>query len=45
MKSAAAATLADRFDTDAEPDTLVFLTIPRKEEFLLSSSCQSVRLS
>jgi hypothetical protein len=41
----AAATVADRFHTDAEPDTLVSLAIPGKEEFLLSSPCQSVRLS
>jgi hypothetical protein len=44
MRSAAA-TVADRFHTDAEPDTLVSLAIPGKEEFLLSSPCQSVRLS
>jgi hypothetical protein len=44
MRSAAA-TVADRFHTDAEPDTLVSVAIPGKEEFLLSSPCQSVRLS
>jgi hypothetical protein len=44
MRSAAAA-VADRFHTDAQPDTLVSPAIPGKEEFVLSSSCQSARLS